>query len=175
MTRQNYLNKMNTPTSECPVPVEQRPMNEYISLKESTFFTWTTAKFEDYFKKSLILAGVIYSLTALIIMASFVTSETKVNIILYTISFGTFFVALIFLRVYLGWIYVYERLVKATISYEESGWYDGQIWIKTPEVLIQDKLLATYELLPTINRIKNSLIICLIIIACSIFYLNYSR
>jgi len=108
-------------------------------------------------------------------MASFVTSETKVNIILYTVSFGTFFVALIFLRVYLGWIYVYERLVKATISYEESGWYDGQIWIKTPEVLIQDKLLATYELLPTINRIKNSLIICLIIIACSIFYLNYSR
>ena len=30
--------------------------------------------------------------------------------------------------------------MEATVPYEESGWYDGQVWIKPPEILIQDRL-----------------------------------
>ena len=29
--------------------------------------------------------------------------------------------------------------MEATVPYEESGWYDGQIWIKPPEILLQDR------------------------------------
>nr|BDA99169.1 photosystem I assembly protein Ycf36 [Hemiselmis andersenii] len=164
---------MNIPTSECPVPLDQRPMNEYSSLKESTFFTWTTKTIEGYLKQIVILITAIYGLTGAIINSSFSNSEAKVNVILYTLVFGTFFLSLIFLRVYLGWLYIYERLVKATVTYEESGWYDGQVWIKPPEILIQDTLVATYELLPIINRIKISLISCFTIMIFNILYLNY--
>ena len=35
--------------------------------------------------------------------------------------------------------------MQATVAYEESGWYDGQIWVKTPEILIKDKLAGQYK------------------------------
>ena len=28
---------------------------------------------------------------------------------------------------------------------EETGWYDGQVWVKTPELLARDRLLASYR------------------------------
>jgi hypothetical protein len=58
------------------------------------------------------------------------------------------------LRLYLAWKYVYDRLMNSTITYEESGWYDGQTWVKTNEILLQDKLVGTYEVLPIINRLR---------------------
>lgn len=39
-------------------------------------------------------------------------------------------------RVLQGWSYVGDRLLSAVIPYEESGWYDGQMWVKPPEVSI---------------------------------------
>lgn len=36
-----------------------------------------------------------------------------------------------------GWSYVGDRLLSAVIPYEESGWYDGQMWVKPPEVSAQ--------------------------------------
>ena len=44
--------------------------------------------------------------------------------------------------------------MNATVTYEESGWYDGQTWVKTNEVLIQDRLVGTYEVLPIIDRLR---------------------
>ncbi|MGB1417699.1 MAG: CGLD27 family protein, partial [Synechococcus sp.] len=38
--------------------------------------------------------------------------------------------------------------------YEESGWYDGQVWIKPPEVLLQDRLIGTYEIYPGLLRLQ---------------------
>jgi hypothetical protein len=59
--------------------------------------------------------------------------------------------------------------MNATVSYEESGWYDGQTWVKTSEILLQDKLIGTYELLPKINRLKMTLGICIILLGISSF------
>jgi hypothetical protein len=44
--------------------------------------------------------------------------------------------------------------MNATITYEESGWYDGQTWVKTNVVLQQDRLVGTYEVLPILNRLR---------------------
>lgn len=33
-----------------------------------------------------------------------------------------------------GWSYVGDRLLSAVVAYEETGWYDGQMWVKPPEV-----------------------------------------
>ena len=44
-----------------------------------------------------------------------------------------------------GWSYVGARLLSAAVPYEETGWYDGQTFVKPPEVLARDRLLGTYE------------------------------
>jgi hypothetical protein len=46
-----------------------------------------------------------------------------------------------------GWSYVGDRLLSAVIPYEESGWYDGQMWVKPPEILARDRLLGSYKVL----------------------------
>lgn len=63
-------------------------------------------------------------------------------------------VILLLVRLYLGWYYVSDRLTSATVFYEESGWYDGQTWIKPEEVLNRDRLIATYEIKPILRRLQ---------------------
>ena len=164
---------MNIPDSDCPVPKDQRPINEYNSLKESIFFLWTTKSLNSYLKSVLLFAVPIYSFTALLVKASTANSELPLNVLLYTVTFSSIILGLSFLRLYLGWTYVYERLIKASVSYEESGWYDGRTWIKTPEILIQDKLIATYQLLPIINRLKVSLILFFSAFTSTLLYLKW--
>ncbi|MCO5568240.1 hypothetical protein L7F22_021936 [Adiantum nelumboides] len=60
-----------------------------------------------------------------------------------------FAVAIIVLRLYLGWSYVGNRLLSAVVPYEETGWYDGQL---------SDRLLGAYQVKPVMNRLKQTLI-----------------
>jgi hypothetical protein len=164
---------MNIPDSKCPVPIDQRPINEYNSLKASVFFFWTTKSIKSYIQNIMLFTIPVYLLTYLLVDTSIYNSEIPLNGLLYTIAFGSILVGLSFLRVYLGWIYVYDRLINASVSYEESGWYDGQTWIKSPADIIQDKLIAKYKLLPIIHRIKASLIIFFSTCALMLIYLNW--
>ncbi|CAN0917938.1 Protein CONSERVED IN THE GREEN LINEAGE AND DIATOMS 27, chloroplastic [Linum grandiflorum] len=79
----------------------------------------------------------------------------------FTLAAGTgtlFLVSLIVLRIYLGWSYVGDRLLSAVIPYEETGWYDGQMWAKPPEVLARDRLLGSYKVKPVVKMLKQTLV-----------------
>lgn len=72
---------------------------------------------------------------------------------------GSLFVVTVLVwRMWLGWDHVGSRLQSATVEYEETGWYDGQIWVKTPEVLARDRLAVAYQIRPTMNRLKSTLV-----------------
>jgi len=43
------------------------------------------------------------------------------------------------------------------ITLEESGWYDGRIWIKPPSILRHERLLYHYQLVPLITRLNKTL------------------
>ncbi|KAK9131135.1 hypothetical protein Sjap_011622 [Stephania japonica] len=75
------------------------------------------------------------------------------------VSSGLFVVTLAVLRMYLGWSYVGNRLLSATVEYEETGWYDGQLWVKTAEVLARDRLLGSFSVKPVLNRLKYTLVV----------------
>lgn len=78
--------------------------------------------------------------------------------ILAAVSSGIFVVSVLVVRMYLGWAYVGNRLLSATVEYEETGWYDGQIWVKTAEVLARDRLLGSFSVKPVLSRLKYSLV-----------------
>jgi hypothetical protein len=59
--------------------------------------------------------------------------------------------------------------MNATITYEESGWYDGQTWIKTNEVLIQDRLIGVYEVFPILKKLQLVLSLSVPIILVSLY------
>jgi hypothetical protein len=73
------------------------------------------------------------------------------------------------LRLYLGWAYVQRRLLDPAIFYEESGWYDGQMWEKPPEVLAQDRLVVSYQVQPILERLKKTFVAIAISFAIGVF------
>nr|QCI04060.1 hypothetical protein [Antithamnionella ternifolia] len=153
---------MSISKKNCPVPFEQQPLNEYFALKESIFFSWSVYEKPKYFLFFLYILIILFIL--FIPFAKYLVPLNKnfLKLILIDVSFVSFILSLIFLRLYLGWSYVIKRLLSATVFYEESGWYDGQIWVKTAESLMQDRLIGFYEVLPFIQRIKYSLFSSLI-------------
>lgn len=157
---------------KCPVPLEQQPLNEYESLKESIFFFWTTKEFNSYIKVIIGLTIFIYSFSMILINTSFSEPEPFINVLKHTVFFSSIILFFFCLRIYLGWIYIYGRLIKASVSYEESGWYDGQTWIKTPTILMQDRLIAEYILLPILTRLKNTIFTFTFLIVISGLYLK---
>lgn len=157
----------------CPVPFDQQPLNEYVSLKQSCFFSWSVLPMNQYLNTIYTIVSVLFILFIPLVVAIMPVSHQIVAFILLDISIVTFVLLIIFIRLYLGWSYVIKRLVSATVFYEESGWYDGQIWVKTVESMTQDRLIGLYEVTPYIDRIKFSLLISVVlfIIEICILYL----
>jgi hypothetical protein len=140
----------------CPVPTEQQPVNEYEALKESWFFRWATLDPLAYGKR---LAGVaVFGLliVAPIAAASFHPQKALFKFTLSSLLGISAFTGLVLLRLYLGWWYICDRLQAEKVFYEESGWYDGQIWTKTPEVLARDRLIVAYQIQPILTRLKRT-------------------
>ena len=138
--------------SKCPVPREQQPTNEYIELSRSNIFAWPKTK------KSLILV-LIKFLAAAFVLFLVVSSGSiyfKTQILKYILI--SFFSSLsipflVSIRLYLGWRHVYRRLISEKVEYEESGWYDGQIWIKPLNLKIKESLIASKEVKPILNNL----------------------
>ncbi|MFM7265170.1 MAG: CGLD27 family protein, partial [Cyanobium sp.] len=60
---------------------------------------------------------------------------------------------LLLFRQWLGWRYVHRRLISERVDYEESGWYDGQVWEKPLSWRQQDLLVARHEVAPVLVRL----------------------
>lgn len=149
---------MHPSIQNCPVPPEQQPLNEYQSLQQSWFFGWSTASRGDYLKTVglLWLAGWLFSLPFAI--EALVGVESPGKTLVAANAGAVTLVLLVILRLYLGWRYVRNRLEKAVVEYEETGWYDGQIWQKTPAQRDQEHLISTYEVRPLMHRLMLTLI-----------------
>nr|YP_010196588.1 hypothetical protein LK223_pgp085 [Gracilaria cervicornis]UAD83985.1 hypothetical protein [Gracilaria cervicornis] len=149
---------MSISKKTCPVPFDQQPLNEYFALKASWFFSLCTLPLNKYFTKIVTIFVFIFSISIFMTL-NVISGYTIWQIIMLNIFIVTFIFLLIFIRLYLAWSYVVKRLINATIFYEESGWYDGQLWIKSPEALTQDRLVGFYEVMPFLFRAKYGVVI----------------
>ena len=152
---------MSTSSSFCPVPKEQQPIEEYQELKKSWFFSWVKLETSKYIAK-LIWVGLWSSIvTAPLAEASFSISKHPIQFGICAIGGSLVFITFAAIRLYLGWIHVNDRLYSESVFYEESGWYDGQTWMKTPEILDRDRLIVSYEIQPILKRIQLTFLIIL--------------
>uniref|UniRef100_A0A0E0NX05 DUF1230 family protein n=2 Tax=Oryza TaxID=4527 RepID=A0A0E0NX05_ORYRU len=148
------------PGLEIQVPFEQRPVNEYSALKDSVLYSWAELSPGSFFLRLGSLWLITFTvLAAPIAAASFIIFRYDPLKFVLAAGIGTLLlVSLVVLRIYLGWSYVGDRLLSAVVPYEETGWYDGQMWVKPPEVLARDRLLGSYKVKPVINLLKQTLV-----------------
>ncbi|KAL6851669.1 hypothetical protein ACP4OV_020233 [Aristida adscensionis] len=170
-------NGSSAETEWCPVPPEQRPVNEYEALAASLPFSWAAGDLRVYCSR-LALTGAAVALFVGLPVAAFggrggAGGGDGLHLALGATGSGILAVTLAVVRMYLGWAYVGNRLLSATVEYEETGWYDGQIWVKTPEVLARDRLLGSFSVKPVLNRVKVTLVgLAASLIFCILLYVN---
>ncbi|TAE58237.1 MAG: DUF1230 family protein [Nostocales cyanobacterium] len=145
---------IRTSVSNCPVPLEQQPLNEYEELKNSWFFRHTTESWRNYLSKIFWIWGWSWLVAGPVAAASFPPQKFMLHFILCGSAAASVMVVLVLVRLYLGWFYIRNRLYNDTVFYEESGWYDGQTWTKPLEVITRDRLIVTYEIKPILQRLQ---------------------
>ncbi|KAK9827408.1 hypothetical protein WJX74_000205 [Apatococcus lobatus] len=147
------------PLLERPVPPDQRPVNELASLRQAQLYSWATLDAQSYaIRFGLIWSGSFMLLGLPIALQTFDPLEQPLETILSAAVGGLVVVSAAVLRVYLGYAYVGNRLLTASLEYEETGWYDGQVFVKPPEVLARDRLLGSYTVRPILSRLKTTLL-----------------
>ena len=157
---------------KCPVPKEQQPTNEFIELSKSVIFSWPKTK------KSLIIVMIKFWVGAFILFVvissgSIYFKTSLLKYILLSLFCSLSIPLLISIRLYLGWNHVFKRLTSERVEYEESGWYDGQVWIKPLVLKEKESLIASIEVKPILkNLIQISSIISVFALSGVLLFQN---
>lgn len=152
----------------CPVPEEQQPIEQYQELKESWLFSWATLDWPQYVKKLTWVWVISWLVSGPVAAASFSPEKYPIRFFLGGGAGASLILMLVWLRLYSGWFYVRSRLLNTTVFYEETGWYDGQTWAKTPEALTKDRLIVNYEIQPILQRLRRTFYAALFLITIGV-------
>ncbi len=160
--------------SQCPVPKAQQPTNEFIELSKSKIFSWPKTK------KSLILILIKFWVGAFVLFLVISSGSTyfKTSLLKYILLsfFGSLSIPfLISIRLYLGWDHIFKRLTSEKVEYEESGWYDGQVWEKPLVLKEKESLIASIEVKPILRNLIQILSIILVLALSGILIFQFSN
>ena len=156
---------------KCPVPKEQQPTNQFIELSKTKIFSWPKTK------KLLILILIKFWIGAFVIFLVIASGSVYFKTSLLRYILLSFFSSLsihllILIRLYLGWNHIFKRLNSEKIEYEESGWYDGQVWIKPISLKEKESLIANTEVKPILKNLIQFSSIILILLLTGILLLQ---
>lgn len=139
----------------CPVPQEQRPLREYQQLLESWFFVWPAGPNGWPLLRALAFSWLLLLPLALVVASGSVTLRHDLPRLAMAAATASVALPLLLLsRQWMGWTYVQKRLLADQVDYEESGWYDGQVWPKPIPWLQQDQLVARHQIAPVLSRLR---------------------
>lgn len=141
----------------CPVPAEQLPIREYEEMRASWFYSWGTRSLRGYLTPFGAIWMISWLVTGPVAAASFSPSRLLPQFLLSASVGGLILPMLALLQLYVGWRHVGARLQNAEVPYEESGWYDGQIWVKPQDICDRDRLIVDYQIRPILQRLQKTL------------------
>ena len=144
----------------CPVPENQKPINEYIGLKENFLTNWTTVKKENYYKKIINLYFIFLGISVFFTFPNLSFSgNSLLKYIVLNLFITNTIILILFLTFYLNWYQIKNRFEMSRLVYEESSWYDSQIWEKPFLLIKNDKLLKSQKIQPILQRLSRIIII----------------
>ena len=160
--------------SKCPVPREQQPTNEFIELSKSKIFSWPKTQ------KSLILVLIKFWVGAFVLFLVISSGSVyfKTSTLRYTLLslFSSLTIPLLIsIRLYLGWNHIFKRLTSEKVEYEESGWYDGQVWEKPLVLKEKESLIATIEVKPILKNLIQILSIISVLALFGILIFQHNK
>lgn len=155
-------------SARCPVPVDQIPIKEYESMSESWFYSWGSRELAGYLIPIASLWLVSWLVVGPMAAVSFVPSKWLPQFVISSSLGALLLPTLALVQLYIGWRHVCDRLSKQSVFYEESGWYDGQMWEKPDDVMNRDRLIADYQVKPLMLRMQKTFAVLLGIVSFSL-------
>lgn len=160
----------------CPIPEDQKPINEYIELKENFITSWACLRSEKYKSK---LISIFLSIFLFFLLLQFLSVDLpfqkawfeknlSFDFVLKKLIFNLFeslIAYILFLIVnFFRWKEMNNRFKNACLFYEEGSWYDGKLWEKPFPLIKNDNLLSIQKIEPILIRILNSLYISILLL-----------
>jgi hypothetical protein len=133
----------------CPVPDDQKPIYQYIQLREGPFSSLPLLEDKKYQKNLFFIFLFFFLLSCFFNNSFFNHFEIILQNLLIANCFLSFFLFVLFRR----WVDVQDRFNNSRVFYEESSWYDGQSWEKPIMILKNDKLISSQKIQPIIEKI----------------------
>jgi hypothetical protein len=149
---------VNDPSIACPVSQDQRPLEEYKQLERSWFFSWPAKGATNLLRSLLVSWMAMVPLGWMVASGSWSLKDHPLRIGAAALTLGLGLPLVLLLRQWLGWSYVNRRLVSERVEYEESGWYDGQVWEKPLAWRQQDLLVARHQVDPVLQRLRRGIL-----------------
>ncbi len=119
----------------CPVPENQKSINEFFGLQQSFFFKFIeSTKKSISFKENLVFLILILCFFAFLRYFSF-----------FIIFFYSFFQ-------FIRWREVKNRLLSSSLVYEEGSWYQSQSWEKPISLIKNERLLVYQQIQPAVQQ-----------------------
>ena len=143
----------------CPVPREQRPLEQYKELQASWFFVWPHNGDRGLATPLIRAWLIVLPITMLVASGSVPLRHNLPQLVVAGAVAGLVVPMLLLVRQWLGWTTLQRRLMATAVEYEESGWYDGQVWEKPVEWRQQDLLVANHEVKPVLWRLQQAMAI----------------
>jgi hypothetical protein len=140
----------------CPVPAAQRPLQQYQELRDSWFFAWPRHDLPGLLRPLALSWLLVLPVTVLVSSGSWVLRHHPLQLLLAGAVAAILLPTLLLTRQWLGWRSIHQRLISERVEYEESGWYDGQVWEKPLSWRQQDLLVARHQVRPVLNRLRQA-------------------
>ena len=155
----------------CPVPQNQRPINEFNSIRNSWIISWPFLERNIFYRKLMFSWLFITPVSLTISYGSDYLKNNIFELIFLSFTASLAFPILILIRQWLSWVYIYKRLNSENIEYEESGWYDGQTWEKPIDWRAKDLLIAQYQIKPVLNHLEVIIVLLISVFISSILFI----
>ena len=155
----------------CPVPLNQRPLNEFNSIRNSWIISWPFLERIIFYRKLTFSWLIITPVCLTISYGSDYLKNNLFELIFISLTASLAFPILLLIRQWLSWVYIYKRLNSENIEYEESGWYDGQTWEKPISWRAKDLLIAQHQIKPILNHLKIIILLLISIIISSFIFI----
>ena len=155
----------------CPVPKNQRPLNEFNSIRKSWIISWPIEEKSIFYRKLLFSWIFTLPISLTISYGSDYLKNNIFDLALISLTSALILPLLLLSRQWLSWIYIYKRLNSENIEYEESGWYDGQVWEKPIDWRAKDLLISQYQVKPILTHLEKIIVISMTIISASLLFI----
>jgi hypothetical protein len=131
----------------CPIPEDQKTVNEYLNLKKSLKNDF----FLPQFKKQLTLQNYL-TFFAFYSLLVFSIKKNELNT-LFFFGFSFFFVSfLAFLFILFQLIDLSKKMGQSKIFYEEGSWFNIEYWEKLFFLIKNDRLILTQKVRPILKK-----------------------